>query len=286
MAVGAPVGGVEAGTGGGEVLRQGDGGGGALRPDRRGHPLAGLHAGLAHGGGPAQADHPHQQGRDHPTEHQLAAVIPIASDQAEHQQPQAQGRREDAEGAAVADAEGHHPQQHGAEHRHAGAHQEQAPPAALGQALAGLPLQHQRQHRQQQHGGIGQEAIERQGLPQQAAPGAGEHLLAAVAAEEPLAAAAQGPQQAPRLEGDRAGVDHTDGGQHGHHHPHPALAAIPAATLAGEALAEAGGGHGAGLKLAGFCRPHPGRARCAGGRWVGLGIGRHAARRAAISHRR
>ena len=156
--MGAPVGGVEGGAAGGEVLSQGDLGRAAGGLNRRGHPLAGQGCRLANGGSPAQAKNTHQQGRDHTTEHQLAAVLPIPTDQAEHEQGGAERGRQDAEGAAVADAEGHHPQQHRAEHRHGGADQEQAPPAALTELHPRLALQHQRRHRQQQHGGIRQTA--------------------------------------------------------------------------------------------------------------------------------
>ena len=140
--MGAPIGGVELGAGGRQVLRQGDLAGIALAADGRGDARSAVDHRTAHGSGPAQTDHSHQQGRDHAAEDELSAILPIATDQAEDKQSCTQTRREDAEGAAIADPKGHHPQQHAAEDRHAGAEQKQAPPALLSKADPQISLQH------------------------------------------------------------------------------------------------------------------------------------------------
>ena len=242
--MGAPVSRVHHCSTGGELVGQSQAGRRADRGDGDRSPPGREHSRTVDGCSPAQAQHSHHQGHQDSPEQQLTAVRPIPLQQAEHPQGEAQQGRQDAERAAVADREGHHPDQHQTEDRH-GCAQHKDPPAAGSQH--GRALGHQRRHRQHQHGPVGQQPEQRQGLAQQAAPGTGEHFVAAVAAEKALATAAERTQHPPGVEGDRAGVNHADGGQHGHHHPHPAGATLRPAALGAEALTEATGGHAQGI---------------------------------------
>ena len=216
--MGAPPGGIHHRTRAGEVLSQGDGLGRAHGGDDGGH------AAPAHLPGrpvdrrrPAEACQTHHQGHQHQAEHQLATIGPLAREQAEHEQRQAEQGRKNTEETERLDLQCHHPHQHQAEHRHAGADQQQSPATEGGQARARLAPEHQRQQRQQQHRQVGQKAEQGQGLTQHGAPGTAEHLVAAVSAP----GAGEGAQHTPALEGDRPGIDGTDGGQHRHHHPQP-----------------------------------------------------------------
>ena len=220
------------------MLCQGEGGGSAFPADRKRHALAEI-GGAIDGRGPAQAQQSNRQSCKDGPEDELAPVLPLAAEQGENQQRDAEQSRKDAESADGLDLEHHDAHQHEAEHRHPGAEEQQTPTAQLCDGRAGLPLEHQGEQSQQQHGQVGQAAEQGEGLAEQGAPGAVEHLVAGFGA----AGAGEGTDQPPALEGDRARVDRTDRGQHGHCHAQPASAWILPAPLAGEALAEAGGSH-------------------------------------------
>ena len=237
--MGAPVGGVHHGALGGEMLRQVHGARTAGGGHGEGHAGTGDRLGPIHRTGPADAGDAHQQGRDHTPEDQLTLVLPVARQQAQHEQSETEQGGEDAEGADGLDLEQHHRHQHQAEHGHASGEQEEGPAAAGEQFTAQVALEHQGQQGKQQHGRVGQEAEQGEGLAEEGAPDTVEHLVAGFGST----GADQGTEHPPALEGDGTGVEGTDGGQHRHHHPDPAAAWIGATALA-EAASQLGGGHG------------------------------------------
>ena len=215
--MGAPIGRIHHRSRGGEMVRQcqrcrGAGGGdhrSNARPRGRGFRPVWID-----NGGPDQTPQQHRQGQKNAAKNQLTGIIPATADHRQQKQAERENGGQNAEEAEGLDLDHHQAQQHAAEHRHPQGDAEHSPPGAAGEiALVFLQTRQQRQQRHHQNSAVGQQSDKRQrDAGRHRAPGAVEHLVATVGTHR----AAEVAQQSPPLEGDRAGVDHTDGGEHRH----------------------------------------------------------------------